>query len=92
MALEEFLTPPTVVVLRGPLPRVRPWLRTLQPDFRPHALLLGVDTVFHDLPPGLDKPVAPGRVNAYVCRGVTCLEPVSTVDALRGLLEGAGMK
>jgi hypothetical protein len=92
MALEEFLTPPTVVVLRGPLPGVRPWLRTLQPEFRPHALLLGVDTVFHDLPPGLDKPVAPGRVNAYVCRGVTCLEPVSTVDALRGLLEGAGMK
>jgi uncharacterized protein YyaL (SSP411 family) len=50
-----------------------------------------VDTVLHDLPAALDKPAAPGRVNAYVCRGVTCLEPVSTVDALRGLLEGTGI-
>jgi len=36
--------------------------------------------------------VAPGRVNAYVCRGVTCLEPVSEMAALRRLLGGAGIK
>jgi hypothetical protein len=87
MALEELLVPPTVIVLRGPLPRMRPWLRELRPEFRPRTLLVGLDTVFNDLPPALDKPGAPGRVNAYVCRGVTCLEPVSAVDALRSLLE-----
>jgi hypothetical protein len=92
MALEELLAPPTVVALRGPLPRMRPWLRDLQREYRPQALVLGVDSVLHDLPAALDKPSAPGRVNAYVCRGVTCLEPVSTVDALRGLLDGTGIK
>jgi uncharacterized protein YyaL (SSP411 family) len=92
MALEELLAPPAVVVLRGPLPRLRPWLGALQREFRPQTLLIGVDSVIHDLPEALDKPAAPGRVNAYVCRGVSCLEPVSTEEALRGLLAGAGLK
>jgi uncharacterized protein YyaL (SSP411 family) len=92
MALEELLTPPTIVVLRGAAPALRPWLQALAPEFRPATLVLGIDAVTHDLPAALDKPAAPGRVNAYVCRGVSCLEPVSRVEALRDSLGPAGMK
>ncbi|HTO46982.1 MAG TPA: thioredoxin domain-containing protein [Burkholderiales bacterium] len=92
IALEECLAPPEVIVLRGPTPRLRPWLKELAPEFRPHSLLVGIDGAEGGLPPALDKPAAPGRVNAYVCRGVTCLEPVSQIDALRRLLGGAGIK
>ncbi len=92
MALEEQLAPPTIVVLRGPMPQLRPWLQELAPEFRPAALILGIDSVTHDLPDALDKPPAPGRVNAYVCIGVTCLEPVSRLEALREALGPAGMK
>ena len=92
MALEELLAPPTIVVLRGPMPQLRPWLQELAPEFRPAALILGIDSVTHDLPDALDKPPAPGRVNAYVCIGVTCLEPVSRLEALREALGPAGMK
>src|SRR5262245_48474772 len=92
IALEECLGPPEVIVLRGPTPRLRPWLRALAPEFRPHSMILGIDGAEGGLPPALDKPAAPGRVNAYVCRGVTCLEPVSEMEALRRLLGGAGIK
>jgi uncharacterized protein YyaL (SSP411 family) len=92
VALEELLAPPTLVVLRGPMPQLRPWLQALAPEYRPATLVLGIDSVTHDLPAALDKPPAPGRVNAYVCRGVTCLEPVSGIEALREALGPAGMK
>jgi uncharacterized protein YyaL (SSP411 family) len=91
-ALEELLAPPTIVVLRGPLPQLRPWLQALASENRPATLVLGIDSVTHDLPAALDKPPAPGRVNAYVCRGVTCLEPVSRIEALREALGPAGLK
>jgi len=92
MALEELLAPPTIVVLRGPMPQLRPWLQELAPEFRPATLILGIDSVTHDLPDALDKPPAPGRVNAYACIGVTCLEPVSRIEALREALGPPGMK
>jgi uncharacterized protein YyaL (SSP411 family) len=92
IALEECLAPPEVVVLRGPTPRLRPWLKELAPEFHPHRVLVGIDGAEGGLPPALDKPAAPGRVNAYVCRGVTCLEPVSEMAALRRLLGGTGIK
>jgi len=92
IALEECLAPPSVVVLRGAVPELRPWLRSLAPEFRPHAVLLGIDAAAGALPAALDKPAAPGGVNAYVCRGVTCLEPVARIEALRALLGGAGSR
>ena len=92
IALEEELAPPTVIVLRGPGSEVRAWQRELAPEFRPRSMLLAIDGAAAGIPPALDKPAAPGRVNGYVCRGVTCLEPVSRLDALRGLLGATEIK
>jgi uncharacterized protein YyaL (SSP411 family) len=92
IALEESLAPPTVIVLRGPREQVRPWLRELAPEFRPQSVLVAIDSAATGIPHALDKPAPPGQVNAYVCRGVTCLEPVSRLDALRGLLGAAEIK
>jgi len=92
IALDEQLAPPTIIVLRGPTPQLGPWLRELAPEFRPQTVLVAIDSTEGGLPPGLDKPAPPGRVNAYVCRGVTCLEPVSEIDALRKLLEAREIK
>jgi len=92
IALEEQITPPTVVVLRGPKPQLAPWLAELAPEHRPQRVLVAIDGAEAGLPPGLDKPAAPGRVNAYVCRGVTCLAPVSELGALRKVLEAGEIK
>jgi len=69
-----------------------PWLRELAPEHRPQRVLVAIDAAEAGLPPGLDKPAAPGRVNAYVCRGVTCLAPVSEIGALRKVLETGEIK
>jgi uncharacterized protein YyaL (SSP411 family) len=78
-------------VLRGPKPQLAPWLRELAPEHRPQRVLVAIDAE-GGLPPALDKPAAPGRVNAYVCRGVTCLAPVAEIGALRKVLEAGEIK
>ena len=92
LALEEQIAPPSVTVLRGPAQELRSWLRGLAPEFRPQNMVVAIDDAEKALPSALDKPPAPGRVNAYVCRGVTCLEPVSDPDALRRLLGTSEIK
>jgi uncharacterized protein YyaL (SSP411 family) len=92
IALEESIAPPTIVVLRGPKAQLAPWLRELAPEHRPQRVLVAIDEVERGLPPALDKPAAPGRVNAYVCRGVTCLAPVAEIGALRKVLEADEIK
>ncbi|MGH8682140.1 MAG: thioredoxin domain-containing protein [Burkholderiales bacterium] len=87
IALEEQLAPPAVAVLRGAKAELAAWLRELAPEHRPQRVVVAIDDAEGDLPPALDKPAAPGRVNAYVCRGVTCLAPVSEMGALRKALE-----
>ena len=44
------------------------------------------------MPPLLDKPIRPGRVNGWVCRGVTCLEPIAELGTLTRILKENGMK
>ena len=87
LALEEALEPPRIVVLRGPQAQLRAWRRTLDPMFLPSTLVLALGAEEVRLPAPLDKPLVPGAVNAWVCRGVTCLPPVSTPDALLGVLK-----
>ena len=91
-ALEEQLAPPTVCVLRAEKPALQSWLREFAPEFRPGDIIVGVPNGEDNLPPVLDKPVAADRVNAYVCRGVTCLEPVSNLRALSRLLADPGIE
>ncbi len=89
MALAEYLEPPTLVVLRGERALTSHWSRTLAQRFRPDTLVLAIAPGTAGLPPTLDKP-APGavdRVNAWVCRGVTCLPPCDTLQALEQCLQ-----
>jgi uncharacterized protein YyaL (SSP411 family) len=83
VALEEHLDPPTLVVLRGEPDAALPWLRDLAGRFDPARLDLLVPARDAALPGVLDKPARPG-VNAWVCRGVSCLPPI---DTLGGLVE-----
>jgi hypothetical protein len=92
IALEEQISPPTLVVLRGPKPQLAPWVAELAREPRPQRVVVAVDAAEPGLPAALDKPAAPGRVNAYVCRGVACLPPVGTLDALRETLAGGEIK
>ncbi|HEX4798766.1 MAG TPA: thioredoxin domain-containing protein [Burkholderiales bacterium] len=83
MALEEHMTPTRTVILRGPSAELARWRSALAERYLPHTVVLALGTGLRDLPPVLAKP-AGGRVNAWVCEGVSCLAPI---DRLEDLLE-----
>jgi uncharacterized protein YyaL (SSP411 family) len=82
-ALEEHLVPTRTVILRGPQAELPRWRSALAQRYLPHTVVIAVETGVRDLPPVLAKP-AGGKVNAWVCEGVTCLAPI---DRLENLIE-----
>jgi hypothetical protein len=88
LALAEHLTPPTTVILRGRSSELGSWQARLARRYAPSTLVLGLADGIAGLPETMDKPARPG-VNAWVCRGVECLPPLSEPAALeRALQEG----
>jgi uncharacterized protein len=95
-ALEEHLAPPQIAVLRGDPGAMAAWHRALARAYRPATLVLALPPGISDLPAALDKPVpsvvegpaAGGApVNAWVCRGVTCLPPIADLAELERVLD-----
>jgi len=90
MALEEQLTPTRTVILRGPPAAAADWRARLANRYRPATVTLAIAEGMAGLPEVLDKPArGDGGVNAWVCEGVTCLAPVSSLPELEGMLDGA---
>ena len=85
-ALDEYLSPPQTVVLRGEAGALAKWQRSLAARYRPDTLVLAIPAGRAGLPPVLDKAAPAGGVNAWVCRGVTCLAPISDLADLERTL------
>ncbi len=87
VALEESLSPPTTVVLRGARAAAGSWAQSLSREHLPSTLVLGIPAGVPGLPPILDKPAGDpsdeSSVNAWVCQGVTCLLPIADLETLR---------
>jgi len=85
-ALEEFLHPPQIVILRGPAEQLRRWQHSLDRVYAPRRLVLAIPDAISDLPLSLaSKPALPGGA-AYVCRGHTCGAPLTSWESLRAEL------
>jgi len=87
LALAEQLSPPAVLVLRGRGPELARWQRAFADQYLPGTLVLAVADGLPGLPAALDKPVRSEPVNGWLCRGVTCLEPVSDLVELQSLCQ-----
>jgi uncharacterized protein YyaL (SSP411 family) len=83
IALEETIAPPAVLVLRGEPAALRPWAGELARELLPDTMVLAIPDGSAGLPPVLDKPQRSGAVNGWLCRGVTCLEPVMNLAELK---------
>jgi uncharacterized protein YyaL (SSP411 family) len=81
-ALGQLQVPPTLVVLDGEASVTGNWRRHLARTLRPGTVCIDLAGVA-EVPASLRKgpPPASGAA-AWVCRGATCLPPVSSVDAL----------
>ena len=81
-ALDELLTPPEIVILRGELKEVRDAKQELAKIYAPHRLVFAVPSDAKDLPPAIaDKTPGKGLI-AYVCAGSVCSAPISGLSAL----------
>ena len=91
-ALDEYLAPPRIVVLRGERGAVAAWQSALARVYRPATLVVGIPQGIaaetRGLPVVLDKPPPTGAaaVNAWVCRGVSCLPPIGDAAELDRVL------
>jgi hypothetical protein len=82
-ALEEYLHPPEIVILRGRGTDIEPWRRQLAKLYAPRRLVYAIPDDAADLPEALAaKPALPDRVSAFVCRGQVCGAPVHTLQEL----------
>ena len=83
VALSERLSPPKLLVLRGRQPELGRWQRELARTYLPDGLVLALPEDLAGLPATLDKPRRAEPVNGWLCRGVTCLAPISDLIQLQ---------
>jgi uncharacterized protein YyaL (SSP411 family) len=85
VGLEEHLDPPEIVIVRGPRQEAELWRDTLAKKYSPTRMVFAIASDADALPPALadKKPLA--TTVAYVCRGMTCSEPVRTLASLLAL-------
>lgn len=86
-ALEEFLAPPRIVVLRGPQQALPEWSQALGDAYRASTLAFAIPNGARDLPGALDKPVSVS-VNAWVCQGVKCIPPIVELSEWQKICKG----
>jgi uncharacterized protein len=80
-ALQEWLAPPTMVLVRGEPAAMAEWRRALASRALPHCLVIALPTGMETGFPTLDKNVE-ASVNAFVCRGVECLPVIGELESL----------
>ena len=87
LALGEHLAQARTLVLRGKPEALTAWAGELARLPMSDTLALAIPDGLPGLPPLLDKPARPGAVNAWLCRGVTCLEPIGDLKHLKEALK-----
>ena len=80
-ALEEFLTPPSMVIVRGAAQQMTTWRETINLKYHPHHLFFYLDEAAKHLPITLHRKLTSG-VNAWVCQGVVCSPSVNNLQRL----------
>jgi uncharacterized protein YyaL (SSP411 family) len=86
-ALEEQLSPPILLILRGAAAELGPWQNAAQQGYAPQRLTLAIPAMAEELPAALaDKTVPSEGVLAYLCRGTHCEAPIHELAGLRGAL------
>ncbi len=89
-ALEESLSPPETVVLRGRGRELEAWWARCARPYAPGRMSVAIPDDAADLPPALAARRAGPGVTAYLCRGTSCSAPITAAAELEGALAAAG--
>lgn len=79
-ALQEYLNPPTLVILRGEAAKLTAWRLALK-DYYPHHIFVYLDESADKLPGTLQRNLL-SNVNAWVCKGVVCSQAITDIPSL----------
>jgi hypothetical protein len=89
-AIDEIITPPQIVILRGWEPDLSSWRWQLQDRF-PQLFVITLSSELIGLPPSLNRALpTDGTVSAWVCQGVNCLPEISDIQELLHVCEDQG--
>ncbi len=84
--LQEYLQPPSIIVVRGPADEAREWTQALDGHYAPWRLGFAIPYDARNLPGSLaDRKSQSGTV-AYICEGMSCREPVTSLESLTAIL------
>jgi uncharacterized protein YyaL (SSP411 family) len=85
-ALEDFLAPPQILVVRGTAAEAHRWSSAIGAVYAPTRMIFAIPAEVADLPPALaEKRAAAGTV-AYLCTGMVCSAPLTNLpDVAREL-------
>lgn len=80
-ALDEYLSPPTLVIVRGEAEKLQSWRADLRNNYYPHHLFFFLDEHVTILPTTLQRNLSKA-VNAWVCKGVVCSQSIDDLQDL----------
>ncbi len=83
-ALEEYLDPVEIVVIRGPAAEAAEWSATLARRYAPRRMVIAIPSDAAPLPVALAAKRSGDVPVAYICRGPTCTEPITELAKLMG--------
>jgi uncharacterized protein YyaL (SSP411 family) len=81
-ALDEFLEPGEIVVIRGSADAIAAWSAALAVHYAPRRMIVAIPANAAALPEALAAKLACGSAVAYVCRGPQCSEPIADLQRL----------
>ncbi len=87
LALDEVLTPPELIILRGSEASMAPWLARGHARYAPRRWVFPIPSTARDVLGHLLHCAPRGDVVAYVCRDLSCSPPVTRMSELETLLE-----
>ncbi len=81
VALEEYLDPVEIVIVRGRGEDLAAWQAALAGRYTPRRMVIAIPADAQGLPEALATKRARPDTVAYVCRGPVCSEPIERLDA-----------
>ncbi len=86
-ALEDYLEPVEIVVIRGDGDNLGGWHRNASATYAPQRVVFAIPGDAGNLPAGLRERTAADQIVAYICRGTECSAPVRSLEALTNALK-----
>jgi len=78
-ALQDYVTPPTFIIIRGSPNELLEWQQASLQNFHPQYHIYAISNEAADLPAILAEKKAMGKTVAYICEGTQCLAPVESL-------------